>query len=128
MTTFKVTSGETDFGFKLNAGDVINVFAGGLAIVTVVNNGALENISGIASGTTVSAGGNEVVFAGGTASGTTLAFDGAQTVRAGGVASATTVGSAGIETVFGSVIDTKVIDGGLMIVSAGGVTSRSVLS
>ena len=77
--TYTVPAGQTDNGDIVLSGGILDVLAGGTISNTVVNggtnsnttaSGGIENVYGIAIGTTVNAGADEYVY--GTAIGTTL--------------------------------------------------------
>ena len=128
MTTTTVSSGATSTSLAVNSGDFLLV--SGTVITTSVNSGGTEVVQsaidaasgGLASLTTVSGGGFEIVSAGGTAISTEVTSDGVQVVSNLGNTSFTTVDSAGIENVSsgGTTTATEVTSGGGEFVFAGG--------
>ncbi|MDH2344191.1 phage tail tip lysozyme [Bradyrhizobium sp. SSUT77] len=123
------------------------VESGGTAINAIVSSGGTEAVySGLASGTTVYAGGVEFELAGGTVSATQLkggtnqvsgtanstivSSGGLEMVLSGGIANAATVLSGGIERILisGTAKNTTISSGGAEVVSSGGVASGTIVS
>jgi len=93
------------------------VAAGGVASGTILDAAAFQFVSGLAVGTVVSAGDQQIVESGGFASGTTVSSGGLLTVSSGGFASGATVSNGGAEILSagGSASGTRLLGGGAEI-------------
>jgi autotransporter passenger strand-loop-strand repeat protein len=109
------------------AGGTETIVAGGTAVATVLSGG-LEADSGQASGTTIRAGGQEVVHALATASGSVISSGGTELVSSGGKAVGAIVSGGGLLTVAsGGVISGGVtLRGGVAIVSGTMASGQTV--
>ncbi|WP_426422611.1 AIDA repeat-containing protein [Bradyrhizobium genosp. A] len=163
--TLTVSSGGVASGTQLLGNQVVNGVAsgtvvlggphngeyvelGGTSINAIISSGGTEAVynTGVASGTTVYAGGLEYELAGGTASATQLkggtnqvsgtanativSSGGLEMVLSGGIANAATVLSGGIERIMisGTAKNTTISSGGSEVVSSGGVASGTIVS
>ena len=126
---------------KINGGGTLDVYAGGTADYTIINDGTekvygtadhtwIYNFGidyviagGTASGTTINGGGTEDVF--GTDNGTTINNGGLERVEASGKANGTTI-NGGTEDVYGTATGTR-INGGTEDVHAGGASSGTTI-
>ena len=86
MTDYTVSSCEISSGLTLNSGDELYVRHGGQAVGTLVNAGAIENISGSSLRDIVS--GGEYVWSGGVTTSATIQVGGYLVVYANAAASA----------------------------------------
>ena len=96
MTAYIVSSGQTLSGVTLAAGDTVTVLVGGTTISTIVTSGAFENVSGgVASGTVIQSGGQQIL-------------------DEGSVSTRTVINAGGIERVgeFASAVSAFVMSGG----------------
>ena len=140
-----IGTGQTSSGLTvLNSGTVVvsggmlsaaTVSSGGLEVVALnlaigdtISNGGQQVISslGIASATTVMAGGQQLVGASGLAFGAIVSSGGKQIVSANGFASSTTLASGGSAVVStGGVGGAMLASGGFISVMSGGVTNST---
>jgi autotransporter passenger strand-loop-strand repeat protein len=132
MTSFTAPPNRT--GLILNAFDRLDVFSGGTATGTIINENAVENVNpggkglftivngGVLNvgdtgiGTTIN-GGNENVFAAGTVTDTTINTGGTELLNAGTTAVDSIVNVGGLQSVLGTAIGTIINEGGLQSVS-----------
>lgn len=115
--------------YRRELGGVQYVYAGGEALFATLSGGAQDVAGGLASGTTVSSGGREYVYAGGLAASSVIAYRGEMAVFSGGSASSATVGSGGEAFVHdsGTIADTVVMNGGMEVVGPDGVANATTL-
>ncbi len=125
-----VTSGGTANGGTLTSGGTETVSAGGVASGTVVSDGGQEVVlsGGVASGATLLSGGTQTISLGGIGRATTVSASGALAVTAGGVASGTILSSGGAATVVSGTLSGANLVGGGATVSAGGIASSTQVS
>ena len=107
----KVSAGGSAVLTKVASGANQTVFAGGAAAGTMVSSGGQQDVSGVASSTTLLSGGNEDVAGGGTTSMTVVS--GGQLRLSGGTGFFTVVTSGGAEIIVanGQSFDTDVVSG-----------------
>jgi autotransporter passenger strand-loop-strand repeat protein len=113
-----VFAGGTAQGATISGGSQ-NVFSGGIASATIVNNGGTQLVTsgGLATGAIVNSGGLQAVNSGGLISGTVVFAGGEQSVASGGVALGSVISSGGIQAVSsgGMVQATAVRQGGAIM-------------
>jgi autotransporter passenger strand-loop-strand repeat protein len=113
--------------FAMPTADVDRVRSGGVAISTMVSNGATETISsgGTTSGTLL--GGQETVLGGGRASGSIVSSGGYELVSSGGTAIATVISGGKLEVASGGSASGVVFSsGGMLQVDSGGHVSGAI--
>ena len=97
--SFDIGAGETGTDLTITSNDYnpMNVFSGGVAINTTIDNGGSQYVysNGIAISTTINNGGTQYVSSGGVASGTTVNNGGMQYIYNSGTANNTTVSDGG---------------------------------
>jgi autotransporter passenger strand-loop-strand repeat protein len=101
--------------------------AGGAASGITIVSGARQNVYGNTTGTVVSNGGLQVVYAGGLASGTLVMNGGTESIYEGATASGTTVSAGGMVADNGTVIGATIHSGGELEVRGNGVVSGATL-
>ncbi|HEV2159967.1 beta strand repeat-containing protein [Bradyrhizobium sp.] len=101
----------------------IQSVSGGTVVQTTISNGALQILHGSASMTTVNAGGQQSVYADGVATGTTVNAGGVQVDW--GAASATIV-NGGVQFVYGSATGTTVLSGTQYVQSGGSADDTTI--
>ena len=98
---------------------------GGTAIGDMLNSNGGQYVSGTASFTQVSSGGDEFVYSGGTTVSTTVSSGGAELLFSGGTASGTVLDSGGYLVVLPGATETDTVMSGGMVVSTGVVLVRT---
>ena len=127
MTDYTVSSGAISSGLTLNSGDELYVRHGGQAVGTLVNAGAIENISGSSLRDIVS--GGEYVWSGGVTTSATIQVGGYLVVYANAAASACIVDSGGAADIYGIANGSVISSGGVQDIFSGGKASgASVLA
>jgi autotransporter passenger strand-loop-strand repeat protein len=127
MTNYVVGSGQVSSGITLDSLDSMQVFFGGKAVATTVNQaGTLFDDAGIDLDTNVTFSGVEEVYPAGVASDTVLSA-GVQIVEGGAIS--TTVSSGSVQAVqSGIALDTVVSNGGTVAVTLNGLTMSTVVN
>jgi len=108
---------------------VLQIDFGASATGTVLSgSGTQEQIHGVASGTAIGSGGEELVSSGGVASGAEVLSGGLQVISSGAAAVGATVSSGGAEHVLASGTTTGTqVRGGEALISSGGIASGTIL-
>lgn len=123
------------------AGSQENIYAGGTADNTLVQNGnqsvmdgGISNNASVAGATnygyhgySIAPGATQTVMSGGTANGTNL-NGGSSTIAAGGTATATIINYLGIQSVSGAAANTVINVGGTEFVAQGGTASNTTVN
>jgi autotransporter passenger strand-loop-strand repeat protein len=113
-------------GTIINQNAVENVYSGGTALFTIVNGSSVLNILGKGIGTTID-GGNENVAGGGTVIDTTINKGGSELLNAGTTSIGTIINEAGVQSVLGTAKGT-IINGGLENVFSGGIADGVIFA
>ena len=126
MTTQFVSSGVVSSGIVVTSGNALIVLSGGVASATTVSDGGVEVVHGSAAGTMIASGGLDLLSSGGTTISAVLAggngLAAIEIVNSGGTASATTISGGGVEVVSGLAVGTMIASGGQELLSSGGVS------
>jgi autotransporter passenger strand-loop-strand repeat protein len=142
--TFVVSAGQTGNELAVQSGGIVAVLSGGTALDTVISNGGLVTVDGLAVATLI-AGGLETVDSGGVAHGATISsggeqdidgtasggeiFGGAVDVMSGGAYSSSTDFAGAVTNIFaGGIADHLVLSSGGQINVLGTVTSNVTVS
>jgi autotransporter passenger strand-loop-strand repeat protein len=109
-----VSSGQTSNGYIIVSGGHEIVLSGGKDVSATLSSGGLQELYGVASGTTISSGGAQYVFSGGAASGVTVNSGGFQEVGSGGTATDLAINGSAI------------ISGGTVELASGAVANGAI--